>query len=370
MNQPLTRYLRKPGRNGFRPPALRLAAALALALFVPSAAWAYTVVLRGGRRVEIPQAFTVTREAIIYELSSDVRVALQMSAVDVEATERANNEPPGSLLRRIEQRQAQSVAPGGAASDAKARGQARRTLTNKDLEALRARREESEAAYERRRKELGLPSLEEARRRIAAEDRWLEAQSRSSVDERARNEAYWRARASELRAAIASLDAQVDYFRSQLADTSFAPAAGSYTVLTTVAPLFTGRAFAPRPSPVVGQAAVPGFPGRVRPGFGPQAFGRVHLGGGVTRGQVLINAAPRLNPLGQQFALPPAVLAPPPTLVGGTFPYYAPYPDYDRAALVERIRALESERAGLQARWRVLEDEARRAGVPPGWLRP
>ena len=31
---------------------------------------------------------------------------------------------------------------------------------------------------------------------------------------------------------------------------------------------------------------------------------------------------------------------------------------------------LNAARAGLSARWRELEDEARRAGAPPGWLRP
>jgi hypothetical protein len=56
-------------------------------------------------------------------------------------------------------------------------------------------------------------------------------------------------------------------------------------------------------------------------------------------------------------------------------PVYAPFAygynnSYEQSALDARLHELEGERAGLQARWRLLEEEARRAGVPPGWLRP
>ena len=50
-------------------------------------------------------------------------------------------------------------------------------------------------------------------------------------------------------------------------------------------------------------------------------------------------------------------------------PYSYDY-SYEQSVLVTRLHELEAQRAGLQARWRLLEDEARRAGVPPGWLRP
>jgi hypothetical protein len=51
-----------------------------------------------------------------------------------------------------------------------------------------------------------------------------------------------------------------------------------------------------------------------------------------------------------------------------------PYQSYDysleRAELMNDLNALEKDRAGLGARWRELEEEARRAGAYPGWLRP
>ena len=42
---------------------------------------------------------------------------------------------------------------------------------------------------------------------------------------------------------------------------------------------------------------------------------------------------------------------------------------YERSELITRFNDLAAARAGLNARWRELEEEARRAGVPPGWLR-
>jgi len=42
---------------------------------------------------------------------------------------------------------------------------------------------------------------------------------------------------------------------------------------------------------------------------------------------------------------------------------------YERSLLITRYNELAAERVGFNARWRQLEQEARRAGVPPGWLR-
>lgn len=46
-----------------------------------------------------------------------------------------------------------------------------------------------------------------------------------------------------------------------------------------------------------------------------------------------------------------------------------PFDLSERNMLVTRFNELAAARAGLSARWRELEDEARRAGAPPGWLR-
>jgi hypothetical protein len=55
-------------------------------------------------------------------------------------------------------------------------------------------------------------------------------------------------------------------------------------------------------------------------------------------------------------------------------PYGLAYQNYDfageRAGLIYRLHELETARSAFQARWRALEEEARRAGAAPGWLRP
>jgi hypothetical protein len=78
---------------------------------------------------------------------------------------------------------------------------ATRTITNRDLEPYERSRVRSEAAWEKRQKELGLPSLEETRRELARRE--------AALDEflaRKRLEEEWirRERAAELRAEMAA----------------------------------------------------------------------------------------------------------------------------------------------------------------------
>lgn len=153
-----------------------------LALTV-SAVNAYTVVMRDGRRVEIPNEFTVTNSTLTYAVGNGFQVTIQLNTVDVAATERANSEAAGSFIKRAD-------AP--AAVPATPQTRARRSITNQDLEVYRKARVESERAYEEQRKELGLPSAEDRRREVAEiEDRTLEQVRRMREQE----EAYWRIRA-------------------------------------------------------------------------------------------------------------------------------------------------------------------------------
>jgi hypothetical protein len=171
--------------------------AVFLALTV-SAVNAYTVVMRDGRRVEIPNEFTVTNSTLTYEVSNGFQVTIQLNTVDVAATERANGEPTGSLLKKAA---APEVGP-----KPQPQTRAGRSITNRDLEVYRKARIDNELAYEQQRKELGLPSAEERRREVAAiEDRTLE-QVRSM---RAQEEAYWRSRADAFRAEMAANQAQL-----------------------------------------------------------------------------------------------------------------------------------------------------------------
>ncbi|HYY57563.1 MAG TPA: hypothetical protein VE842_09525 [Pyrinomonadaceae bacterium] len=354
----------------------RFASALLLLLFLPVAASAYTLVMRSGRRLEIPSNFTVTSTVLTYEAAPGISVTLQLSGVDIPATERINNEAAGSFLRRASDGPNRREASRENDLPAQGTGSARRTITNRELEDVRRARRESEEAYERRAQELGLPSQEEERRRREEEAQRLRELSRLSEEEQEQAESYWRARAGELRTEITVVDAQINYLRDQLGNSPRTLTAGSYSVLTVTQPVFPfrqrggpghvfPRPFFPRPVGPIG-AGVAGPP---RPG---RAIG---VGGGTTTGQVVIrHPGPSRNDFGRNnFGRPPAFFSPG-LIVPPLGHFVASYPVYDssyeRTIMVTRLRELEAVREGLAARWRLLEDEARRAGAMPGWLRP
>lgn len=165
---------------------------------------AYTVVMRDGRRVEIPNNFTVTESTLTYEVSNGIQVTLQLSTVNVAATERANGEPSGSFLTR-------ATTPVPPLEAAPQRQPARRSITNADLERYRRTRVEGEQAYERNRKELGLPSPEERRHEAAAiQERTLEQVRNMRKQQELEQEALWRARADLLRAQMEASGSQFD----------------------------------------------------------------------------------------------------------------------------------------------------------------
>lgn len=308
-------------QDGFIAFVVYLTAVFALVLLLPGLASAYTVVMRGGHRIEIPDRFEITGTALTYEAAPGLLVTLQLSSIDIAATDRANGSPEGTLLRRTGKKYVTRDNP-----VLKSTSRAVRTLTNSDLEQLRRTRIESEAAYDRRRKELGLPSREESERRRLEESVRARELLGDVETEQHQAENYWRARASGIRNEIYVLDSELSYVRARVAETE-----STYTV---------------------GFATIGGhFPFS---GFGttapqPIAVNQYHSNANRRRRQYPNFVAPWAQP----FAV--------------TYPYS--FNSYERSALVLRLRELEATRAGLLARWRLLEDEARRAGAQPGWLR-
>ena len=142
---------------------------MTLLIFVSwTIAGAYTIVFYGGNRVEIPDNFIVTSNAVIYEAAPGVNVSFRLKSIDIPATERANDDSAGSFLARTGAHRVQ--APPSTTATQKAT----RTITNRDLEPYESARLRSEATWEKRRKELGLPSLEETRREAARREAALD----------------------------------------------------------------------------------------------------------------------------------------------------------------------------------------------------
>jgi len=356
----------------------RIASVSIVILLLVIAANAYTVIMLGGRRVEIPSRFVVTPATLTYEVADGIQITIPMAAIDITATEKANHEQPGSLLARAKTAQPTISRDGFEKQTASVR----RTITNRDLETLRRRRQESETAYESKRKQLGLPSLEESRKRAAAELDLVTtelSQKRLATKE---SEDYWRDRASALRTEMAALDAELNYIRTRLDEVPFGPtlagSAGSFASIGSIVGFgfgrgnFGGRSFGefgggrPFHGPAFHGQMTHGPNAYVAPNYGPQIRARVGFGGGATRGQVFVN--PGSIHHSRQFGGVAFGVFPSVTVFGSPVQGYDF--NYERSELITRFNELAAARAGLNARWRALEDEARRADVAPGWLRP
>jgi hypothetical protein len=325
--------IRRKGQSVSRVPAVVL-----FLLLGAASANAYTLVMRDGRRVEIPDAFTVTSSTLTYEVSSGIQITIQLSGVNIPATERANGEAPGSFRAKSERPAA--PAPGTVQGPATGRPRqatraaASRSITNADLEGYRRTRVASEQAYEKRRQQLGLPSREAGQRELAAvTDRTVE-QLRNKRNQQQDEEGYWRGRASSLRTEIATNEAQIEFVSRRLEELPVGYSLGVYDT-------------------------------------GP--FG----GLGYPQGYPTVN-----GPFGSPFPV-----------WGNQYPYpnrryrnrrYDPYrqrnvlvlpnQNYDyseeRLTLRNQLNELLMQRTALNIRWREFEEEARRAGAYPGWLRP
>jgi hypothetical protein len=334
----------------FRVIARRLCCVIGLLVVSCAAAEAYTIVMRDGRQLEIPAQFVVTPSTLTYEVSPGMQITLNILAIDIAATEKINNEPAGSFMRR---------GASGQVSATKSRtAPPRTTITNHQLGPLMARRRASEAAYEIHRRELGLPSSEESRRKAAEELTAVSNELREARVAQQATEAQWRERAFTLRSEIAAVDAELQYVRVQIDQPTFPYTTGAFPAAVSVS-TFGGvggiGAFGPQG----------GFGrGPRRPIFvAPNAGARIRFGGTVTRGQVFH------NPLHGRF---PGTFGGAVLPLGG-FPslgWGQPYDySYERSIMISRFNELSARRLALNARWRELEDEGRRAGVPPGWLR-
>jgi hypothetical protein len=339
-------------------------------LFATSTA-AYTLVMRGGQRVEIPERFLLTERTLTYEAAPGFGVTLQLAHIDIEATERANREPPGSFLRHAApDREAASTNP---KLSTQATHAAVRTVTNRELEPARQARLRSERDYEQRRRELGLPTLEESRRRAEEDGHELREIARRDAAREAEAEEYWRERAQSLREEGLALDAEIDYLRSILpasAD-SFSPqistGAITFGAFGAGGSHFFGR-HAPQP---FARTPVAGLQGANFGAFQTNGIGSLataQLGGDLSFGNVARGGSGFARRGADGFIARRGFGR----SVFSTVSVIAPF-DYasaDTESLTTRLRLLEAAREGFDARWRQLEEEARRAGALPGWLRP
>jgi hypothetical protein len=269
-----------------------------------------------------------------YEVGSGVQITIQLASINIAATEWTNGEQPGSFLRRGSPAPQPQVAPATTK-----RSTAARSVTNKDLEAFRQKRIQSEMAYERRRRELGLPSVAEARRESAAIVERTREQLASVRSKEQEAEEYWRGRASSLRTEIVANQAQIDLIRRKLDEIPLTPSLGGFSTMS------------PFGAPVLNLP----FQNLATQNVFSQNFnlGQRRFPYGNNRGR--FNRG-RFSPFYGNNLL--------------AYPLQTPDYSYERAELVNQLNELEMTRTGFIVRWHELEEEARRAGAYPGWLRP
>ena len=332
--------------------AQRLLFIVCVSLSCAVMASAYTIVMRDGRRVQIPDRFEVTKTTLTYEVSPGFQVTLQVSSINIPATERANGEQAGSLMNRAASpSQINSPVKRLGDSSGDSQSSVRRSITNRDLQGYAKIRQESERAYARRLKELGVPSLAESNRRREDESRKIQAQLAETRQTEAETESYWRTRASELRTDIAATDAEIAYVRTRLDEVNAAWNSSSFSIVNSSYPFgFGGR----RQFSNIGQGVfmTTGTP-----------FGGTVVGGPFG------NFYPRRRIRNTPFLTAP-YLTPFSNGTGFGLPYQGYDSGYERSSLIARLDQLVGRRAGLSVRWRELEEQARRAGAMPGWLRP
>jgi hypothetical protein len=315
---------------------------------------AYTLVLRSGRRLEVPHNFIVSGRTLTYEVSAGIQVTVQLATIDISSTEQANDEMPGSFLKRDGSNESAELANFGQSRSVGTP----RSITNADLETYRRVRVESERAYEQRRIDSGLPSREELQRKAAADteqtrNQWLKERSREQVEEN-----YWRSRAARLRNEIVRTDAQIAFLETRLTEN---PGINSLGTFATVLPL--PSIVRSRVSPALDSTFVPGphIVPQILSVTSPQFSGRAGFGTSQIGGGVAVNSSSFRGARGGRFwSGVPFVAA----------PFASSAYGFERSTLLGQLDQLRLQRAKLQALWRDLEDEARRASAYPGWLRP
>lgn len=234
-----------------------------------------------------------------------------------------------------------------------------KTITNADLEKYRRDRLKNDPDDERERERLGLPSRaaeKQAREHRAAELSEIAARIR---EQEAEAENFWQSQAFQLRSEIAAAEAEINYVRARIGE--IPPPQTFYAVGYN--PYF----YSPN---CCGSYNARGVSKRVQIGGGI-AFGKrpqIAIGANYSRGvikqsgRITINQNPfvRGNLIGNTRAHRPRFGYNGTLVVPFTLPTYE---NLTREELLAQLRALEQTRAGLYARFAVLQDEARKAGV-------
>ncbi len=205
-----------------------------------------------------------------------------------------------------------------------------KTVTNSDLENFRQKRLKAERDYRENYEKLGFPSPAELERQNAESKRELAKLARRIEAENTQTENYYKSRANNLLTEIAAVDAQIAYLRGEV---SRPPNRNYIYSFDYYAPYFYRRR----------QTVDPNY---------------IQPLPNLANNQILINQYPyRNNPrasiYNQRQYYPRSY----------NLPIVIDDNSNGRSNVVSQLRYLEQQRARLFAEWRILEEEAHKAGV-------
>ncbi len=224
----------------------------------------------------------------------------------------------------------------------------RKNITNASLEKYKQERLKREADYRANYKKLGLPSPEELAQREAEEQKNLDEYTANARVQRKQIEYNFQVRANALRNELAATDAELNYLRGQI---SRLPNRQNYVSLAY--PIFNYI----QPNAI----SISNNQGYYRQNTSVRTTPNVriyqnYLNGNYANVNVGIGYKNWHGNINLNYGTP--------YYYGGyAFPYRVEQQNYERQELVLRLRLLEQQRAGLFARWNLLDEEARRSDV-------
>lgn len=267
--------------------------ALLACVLVPSPSLAFTLVLRGGDRIDIGEFYWISGSAVKWVTAAGERRTVELSRIDMDTTARQNGESVTAFVDRAIRRGLALSPPAPMQRPALEPQPEALTITTADLAPFREERERDAAA--RQTAPGVLPPVGVPRNEEPEYDAY-----QASVEER------WREEARELRTQLDAEVAQIDSLRYELAYRDANPLKFRFSAAYNY-----GRG-----------ATVVDRRGRVvYPSYG--------YGSGSTYNRA----------------------------------------DEEYAQMNSRLIDIEIAHQGTVSRWNAFLERARRAGVPPGWLR-
>lgn len=243
----------------------------------------------------------------------------------------------------------------------------RNTVTNFDLEKYRQQRVQADADYENKVQSGVLPSKAELEKREQERRKIVSEISQKATIARNQAENYWQAQGFALRTEIAAVEAEANYVRARIGQI---PAPQVYYSVGYLPYGYGGYGYG-------------GYGGGF-PQYPVNGRNNVQINNGQIGGNLTIGGSPKLSVSGtfgqtsiQQTGSTTiynnGLNAAGTSLTFGGIPYQSgiltapfilPTPqNLTREELLARLRLLEQQRAGLYARFNLLQDEAQRNGV-------